>query len=269
MASISERTFLLQKEWKDIPLPISIYERVKKLPAILRIPDRILISIAPQHNAVLWIIINASQVMLSFFILLALLSVIDVNREYEDGDADIGGVDDSTDSYAQQLAQQLEISYEQHEEIIVTRVIERFDIYNLITLSIWIVQIGTSLWLSSRNRDRLTYAQFIEFCFALIFSGHSIYYVLPNHEHHRRHSVLLANVCTKMVAYSFAFLFTLKKCKEQQEKEVQEVAWWEDISIGATTVEQRSRCGSIYNENNRIILEKEYEVRKGLSLDHT
>ena len=76
---------------------------------------------------------------------------------------------ESADSYAQKLAQQLEISYEQNEEIIVKRVIERFDIYNLITLSIWMVEIGTSIWLSSRNRDRLTWVQSIELCIALIY----------------------------------------------------------------------------------------------------
>jgi len=61
-------------------------------------------------------------------------------------------------------------------------ILGRFDVYNLITTSIWIVEVGTSLWLSSRNRDRLTCAQFIELCFALFLCGNSLYFVISNHE---------------------------------------------------------------------------------------
>jgi len=231
-ASLSERTLLLQKEWTDVPLPVPIYRRVTEKFTGLRIPDRILMAIAPQENSLLWIIINASQVLLSFFLLMAFFKTMgSSSSNSSDGDGD----GDSTDSY------------EQQEEIIATHVLARFDDYNLITISIWIVEVGTSLWLSSRNRDRLTYAQCIELCFALVFACHSIYFVLPHHDHRSVRRIMLLNVCVKMVAYSYAFFQVLQRFRHWEDISFREGVWWEDISMGGTsgaTMDTRSQCSN-------------------------
>jgi len=256
MTSLSERTFLLQKEWADLPLPVPIYRNVTKLPAVLRIPDRILLYIAPEENPLLWIFINASQVLLSLFLLIVLLSHLAINDDINNGG---GGT-----------------LYEQDEENIALHFLGRFDVYNLITTSIWIVEVGTSLWLSSRNRDRLTCAQSIELCLALFIGGSSVYYVLPNHEpqiaaHHQnsgridddRHSsnntyvpastiadsstsidlnipFLLVNISVKTVAFSYGFILVLQRFRQRQEEEFQGAAWWDDISFSGTITSQFS-----------------------------
>lgn len=266
MATISERTFLLKQEWKDLPLPVPIYRNVPKLPAILRIPDRILLHIAPEENALLWIVINASQALLSLFLLIVLLSHLAINDEINSAAG--GGT-----------------THEQDGESIALHILGRFDVYNLITTSIWIVEVGTSLWLSSRNRDRLKCHQSIELCFALFFAGHSLYFVLTNHEprrfahrdsghSHNNHddnastadsrntidlnvTMLLLNICTKMIAFSYAFFLVLQRFKRRQGTEFQEVAWWEDISYGASVpADSQSQFSNTLSQYSNAVMIK-------------
>jgi len=277
--SLSERTFLLQKEWKDLPLPVPIYRNVTKLPAVLRIPDRILLHIAPEENALLWIFINASQVLLSLFLLLVLLSHLAINDEINNG----GGT-----------------PYKQDDETIALHILGRFDIYNLITTSIWIVEVGTSLWLSSRNRDRLTCAQSIELCLALFIASHSLFFVLSKQEpqHFAHHpnsgridddrlssnnttdvtastitdssttlnlniSFLLVDICIKTVAFSYGFILVLQRFRRRQGAEFQEVAWWEDISFGGTIPPD-----SMSQFSNNTNARSQYKANMSIPIQH-